>query len=264
MYREAVGADVYIADLNGSNPNVYLELGVRWAFRESVTVPIVQNPDDLRFNVSKARVHVYTPEAIPKAVNTIAQTIVTGILEYTPDSPILRSPDLVWMTRRGRDELEHQVQAVRRSEVKSLLDQAKRVDNLADAIALYKQAVEVAPTSSLAARSLGVAFRRASDYAASEDLLRRAVELDPTDPVARRELGVTLGKAGKNSEAIEFLRAAIRLNPYRPETHRRGSRRLAMVEIQESTEPRPADNLALRPILVPGPTGLWSNCPPSP
>jgi hypothetical protein len=31
MFREAVDADVYIADLSGANANVYLEPGVRWA-----------------------------------------------------------------------------------------------------------------------------------------------------------------------------------------------------------------------------------------
>lgn len=30
MFAEALDADVYIADLTGANPNVYLELGVRW------------------------------------------------------------------------------------------------------------------------------------------------------------------------------------------------------------------------------------------
>ena len=30
MFAEARDADVYIADLTGANPNVYLELGVRW------------------------------------------------------------------------------------------------------------------------------------------------------------------------------------------------------------------------------------------
>jgi tetratricopeptide (TPR) repeat protein len=212
MYREAADADVYIADLTGSNPNVYLELGVRWAFRESVTIPIVQNPDDLRFNVSKARVQVYTPKTIQKAINDIAKTIVSGLTEHNQDSPILSSTDVVWMKRHVRDELEHQVQVVRRSEMNGLLDQAKDQDNLPEKIVLLKQAVEIAPTSSVATRSLGVALRMMSDYTASEALLRRAIDNDAADALSFRELGVTLGKAGKNGEAIEYLREAIRLN----------------------------------------------------
>jgi tetratricopeptide (TPR) repeat protein len=219
MYREACEADVYIADLTGSNPNVYLELGVRWAFRESVTVPIVQDPADLRFNVSKARVQVYTPKTIQLAVRSIAQTIVTGLTEHAPDSPILSCTDLVWMTRREREQLETEIQAVRRSEVKSLLERARRAGSLAEKIAALQQASEKAPTSSDVALHLGVAYREASDYAASEKLLLRAVDLDPTDPVAHRELGVTLGKAGKYGAAIEYLRAALRMNGEDAETH---------------------------------------------
>lgn len=38
MFEEALRAPVYIADLTGLNANVYLELGVRWAVRDNVTV----------------------------------------------------------------------------------------------------------------------------------------------------------------------------------------------------------------------------------
>lgn len=219
MYREAAEADVYIADLTGSNPNVYLELGVRWAFRESVTIPIVQNAEDLRFNVNKSRVQVYTPKTIQKAVNDIANSIVRGLSEDTLDSPILSCTDLVWMKRQERDELETLVRGARNSEVKALIAKAKNIDNLSDVITLLKRAVEIAPTSPLAARSLGTIYRRISDYKASEEMLRRAIENDPTDSISYRELGVTLGKEGKNNEAIDYLRAAIRMNGEDTEAH---------------------------------------------
>ncbi len=43
MFNEALQAPVYIADLTGANANVYLELGVRWALRDHVTVLVCQN-----------------------------------------------------------------------------------------------------------------------------------------------------------------------------------------------------------------------------
>jgi tetratricopeptide (TPR) repeat protein len=47
MFREALDSDVYIADLSGANPNVYLELGVRWALRDGVTI-LQRNPVNLQ------------------------------------------------------------------------------------------------------------------------------------------------------------------------------------------------------------------------
>jgi len=212
MYREAVEADVYIADLTGANPNVYLELGVRWAFRTSVTIPIVQHPDDLRFNVSKARVQQYTPKTIQKAVRDISDRIVTGLMEECPDSPILSSTDLVWMSRQERDELRSKVKSIRQSEVRVLLEKARGLSDPVERIAVLKQAFEKEPASSQVARCLGVTYREAGDYAASENALLRAIENDAKDSAAYRELGVTLSKAGKDDDAIDHLRTAIRLD----------------------------------------------------
>lgn len=57
MFNEALQAPVYIVDLTGANANVYLELGVRWALRDRVTVLVCQNEErDIKFNVSPSRV----------------------------------------------------------------------------------------------------------------------------------------------------------------------------------------------------------------
>ncbi|MBY8851395.1 hypothetical protein K7G98_24875, partial [Saccharothrix sp. MB29] len=60
MFTEAMQAEVYIADLTGANANVYLELGVRWALRDHMTVPVCQNvAHDVKFNVAAIRVIPY-------------------------------------------------------------------------------------------------------------------------------------------------------------------------------------------------------------
>ncbi len=42
MFNEASAALVYIADLTGANPNVYLELGARWSLREVSNSPAAE------------------------------------------------------------------------------------------------------------------------------------------------------------------------------------------------------------------------------
>jgi len=64
MFREAYEADVYIADLTGNNPNVFLELGVRYALRRGVTVIVSQDTKAIPFNVESMRAVQYANRAV--------------------------------------------------------------------------------------------------------------------------------------------------------------------------------------------------------
>ena len=88
MFAEARDADVYIADLTGANPNVYLDLGVRWALGDNVTVIISQNVEDLRFNVFANRAILYYPDIIIKAIDDVVEAIENGLNTAKPDGPV--------------------------------------------------------------------------------------------------------------------------------------------------------------------------------
>lgn len=62
MFNEAMHSDVYLADLTGNNPNVYLELGARWALRDSVTVVVSQNVSEILFNAAASRAIPYSKD----------------------------------------------------------------------------------------------------------------------------------------------------------------------------------------------------------
>jgi len=80
MFNEALRADVYIVDLTGANPNVYLELGVRWTLRDHVTVLVCQNEEhDIKFNVSSSRFIPYGPK--PPELELACEKIVRAILD---------------------------------------------------------------------------------------------------------------------------------------------------------------------------------------
>jgi hypothetical protein len=95
MFNEAVAADIYIADLTGSNPNVYLELGVRWALRDAVTILICQDVEEIRFNVSANRVILYgpMPSQVNMAIDRISSAAVEGFTGEAVDSPVRDSLD---------------------------------------------------------------------------------------------------------------------------------------------------------------------------
>ncbi|MGN9914693.1 hypothetical protein ACTMTJ_44910 [Phytohabitans sp. LJ34] len=61
MFAGATDADIYVADLTGANPNVYLELGVRWAVSDGVTILICQDIAGVRFNAAANRIIEYSP-----------------------------------------------------------------------------------------------------------------------------------------------------------------------------------------------------------
>src|SRR4029077_5215220 len=93
MCREAADAEVYIADLSGANPNVYLELGVRWALSDGITILISQDVGQgvpLPFNVSANRVLAYGP--MPDELDQAIEGIVASVLAALQDPAWVDSP----------------------------------------------------------------------------------------------------------------------------------------------------------------------------
>lgn len=102
MFNEALRADVYIVDLTGANPNVYLELGVRWTLRDHVTVLVCQNEEhDIKFNVSSSRFIHYGPE--PPELKLASEKIVRAILKGLADGSDGATDSLV---RQYLDKIE--------------------------------------------------------------------------------------------------------------------------------------------------------------
>src|SRR5215472_10081816 len=110
-----VDADVYIADLSGANPNVYLELGVRWALRDGITILISQDVgqgEPLPFNVSASRVLPYgpMPDELEHAIENIVGAALDAIADPGQvDSPVRRSTELLTAPRSEWDSLHAQV-----------------------------------------------------------------------------------------------------------------------------------------------------------
>lgn len=223
MFREAVDAEVYIADLSGANPNVYLELGVRWALRDGITVLISQDLGHgvpLPFNVSANRVLSYGP--MPGELERAIESIVTSVLAAMRDpgwidSPVRTSVDLLTAPRSEWEDLRAQVRRLAELHADELVAAARDVPPL-KAIELLRLAVDRNPVSVQAHYRLGVVLRDTADYRGAISELSTVTELKADFPEGWRELGVALSKGGDLANAEVAFNRAAELNPEDAET----------------------------------------------
>ncbi len=68
-----------LADITGANPNVFLELGVRYRARESGTVVIRQNDTPIPFDINQIKAFPYS--YAPAAAAEQSRRLITEILE---------------------------------------------------------------------------------------------------------------------------------------------------------------------------------------
>lgn len=221
MFREAVDSDVYIADLSGANANVYLELGVRWALKDNVTILISQEVDeDVKFNVSGNRVIPYgpMPNELGRAISQIVASALGGV--HNPqkiDSPVRNSLPLVTAPRRNWDALHEEIAGLKKTQADDLVAEARKAMP-AQAIALLQRAVERDPLSLQAHLQLGIALRKAANYRQAITELQTVVELNEDSAEGWRELGVTLSISDHLTDAAEAFRRAVQLDDNDGET----------------------------------------------
>jgi Flp pilus assembly protein TadD len=213
MFGEARDAEVYIADLTGANPNVYLELGVRWALRDCVTVPICQSAEELKFNVTANRAIIYEPNKIVKATNDVTHAILHGLTNKKSDSPVRADSEFVEIARKDLEGLNARIKQLEQERGEELIRLAKSTDDTTQRIKLLRRAIDVNPGSTEALLALGIALRGTGDYPEAIEHLEKATRLDPDNAVAYRELGVTYSKKDELTPAVSVLRRSVELDP---------------------------------------------------
>lgn len=223
MFAEASDADVYIADLTGFSANVFLELGVRWAVKDSVTILIAQDTSNLKFNVAYNRAVEYGPRPtqLENAISDIAEYAVSGLTnKHICDSPVRSGNDLLTVSRVELESLKSELASLQSRQGEDLVQAAKNTEDKARKIELLQQAVLVNPVNFGAHLELGELLREARQYEASEHELKIATRLAPTSALAWRELGTTQSKLHRLSDASESLGFSLDLEPDYSETWR--------------------------------------------
>lgn len=249
MFSEAVDADIYIADLTGANANVYLELGVRWALRDGVTIPICQRSSDIKFNASSTRAILYDkgPAVLRRAIESVTKAAVEGFEDRTLcDSPVRDGLPFVQIPRSELGDLKAQIERLKAEQAEDLVEMATKL-GLAEAIDMLKSAVDKNPVSFIAHLRLGVRLIDVGRYSEASEVLEKAARLDPSSSEAWRELGVAYSKEGKVDDATAALEESLNLDPNHSETwsnlggvRRRKSRRGGQIadwnELRKSLE----------------------------
>lgn len=90
---------------------------------------------------------------------------------------------------------------------------AAQAGELDQAVAAFRKAVEVGPTSALAWDSLGVVLVRSGDEARGVEAFRRALRAVPGYREAHRNLAVVLDRQGRSAEAARHYRAFLTKSP---------------------------------------------------
>jgi tetratricopeptide (TPR) repeat protein len=223
MLKEAMESDVYISDLTGNNPNVYLELGARWALRDAVTVVVSQNVSEILFNAAASRAIPYSkePDKLEQSVEKTVKAILEGLEKSNYcDSPIRQNADLLAYERSFVSQLEQEIGQLKSQRGEDLFSAAKAASTPDERLRLLIEATNANPNRSDILLELGIEYRKQSKYPESQGALKKAVLLEPKRSVLHRELDVTYGKIGDLDLAVESLEEAVRLDPNDPEALR--------------------------------------------
>jgi tetratricopeptide (TPR) repeat protein len=218
MYSEAWTADVYLADLTGGNANVYLELGVRWAMSDGVTILLAQDPAKLKFNVAATRAEPYSidPDVRERSIDRVVRSIVEGLQVKKrggTDSPVRENGKVLSISASELADLRSEVDRLRSERGESYLEMAKTAHNLTDKIELLRRAVQVNPLVAESRFELGLALRESGNAADAVEHLEMAARFSPGVASHWRELGVALSKSARPDAAVPAFQRAIELDP---------------------------------------------------
>ena len=222
MFAEAWQTSVYIADLTGNNSNVYLELGVRWALKDNITVVVSQNISSIQFNASYARAIPYNkdPRVLERAIEDVVEAIKEGIANSRHiDSPVrskgnitAKSKEEIEAYENRISQLEKQIEQLKLEQGKNFIDIAQTTTRDEDKIDLYQRAIRINPSLFEAYLPLAELQRATGRYDDATITLEKAISLFSKHQAFYRELGVVSKKMGLIEQAIGNLREAVKLN----------------------------------------------------
>jgi len=278
MYNEWLfDADIVLADLTFSNPNVYYELGIRQALSKKGTILVACKGTNLPFDVRNQYVIYYDYFAMPtlRAFQLeLGQAIENACIQDL-DSPVhVFLPGLVVRRYRGEKPPEAKVQElteriqeletalrVERSqdEEERLLDKIREATTAHRLLSLHHLISGRDIESVHLLEQLAIRLRDAGYFDEALAVLNRALKIHPSDPELLREIGFVYRKKGPPyySQAENYMERALQFNDHDSELHgmlgglfrRRGEYERALAQYRRAHELQPDD---LYPLVTVG------------
>ena len=219
------GADIVVAELSATtNANVYYEIGIRYALKRGITIPIWQQGTDLPADL-KGILGIEYDQKNPMADREKFYDFIRQRLNSRQaDSPVYRViPNLEMVDKEDLDKLRTQVADLEEILRKTAIDQSTQVlideggkflanENAHAALAKFKLAYAQAPNNLQLAIRYGKLLSRLKSHDGAIAVLRNANALAERSgnelSVAKRELGVAYSRANKPQLALEVLEQA--------------------------------------------------------
>jgi tetratricopeptide (TPR) repeat protein len=154
------------------------------------------------------------------AKENLEKAIALGTLEPQAHFELAKALNALGEHDRAQEELKKYQDAKRKEETTveasmAAAEGSKALDEgrLNEAIASYRQAIEVAPDSGYYHYQLSLVMHKSGDLNAERKELEEAVRLDPRLPGAQHALGYLLAHQGDAEGAVEHFRMAVEASP---------------------------------------------------
>lgn len=193
MLRAIHTADVFIADLTGSNANVFLELGIRYGVSKNVTILTTQEDEPPPFDLNQIRLVRYANGPTQEAEDAIAEIVHKELDTQEGGSPVLSLLN-VEVVSRQKWEI---VAGIR---VELLISESRRASNPDVRLDRVREAVDVDPLSLTARIELARVLRASRDFNVALSATDDALKVFTKSAQLHKERGIILDRMMVNGE----------------------------------------------------------------